>query len=41
MKPKRYIHKEITLFKIFRISFYKMGMKKFTLRFEIGWGWDK
>ena len=40
-EKKKYIHQETVIFKIFRISFYKMGIRKFCLRFEISWGWDK
>ena len=38
-KTKKYIHKIIDI-GIFRLSIYIMGRKKFSLRFEISWGWD-
>lgn len=39
MEKKKYIHKYIE-FGIFRISIYKLGWHKFTLRLEISWGWN-
>lgn len=36
----KYIHKVIK-FGVFRLSWYAINFKKFTLRFEISYGWDK
>lgn len=36
---KKYVHYELRLL-IFRLSFYMLGLRKLSFRFEISWGWD-
>ncbi len=40
-KHTKYFYIVITLFKLLTISIGTLGIKKFDIRFQISWGWDK